>query len=350
MRALTITPGQANSLAVTDVADVTQSDDRLLVQGLLMGVCGTDHELNGGKYGWAPPGRSELIIGHESLGRVVAAPADSGFSEGDLIAGVVRRPDPVPCMACGHGAFDMCRNGQYTERGIKELDGFGSQMWDIEPAYAVPVRADVGESGVLIEPTSVVAKAWAEIEAVGERSWFAPQSVVISGAGPVGLLAALLGTQRELDVHVVDVVTDGPKPELVARLGATYHSDEFENVLREVRPDVVIDTTGLSALLAAAMRELTPYRITCLLGMHDAQRKTGIDLATWGKTTVLDNGVVVGSVNANVQHWQQAADALAAADPDWLRSLITRRVPLRSALEAFQRADGDVKVVIDLQD
>lgn len=349
MRALTIEPGRANSLAITDVPDLEQSANKLLVQGLLMGVCGTDHELNSGSYGWAPPGQTLLTLGHESLGRVLTAPADSGFAEGDLIAGVVRRPDPVPCMACAHGAFDMCRNGDYTERGIKELDGFGSQLWEIEPEYAVPVRAEVGESGVLIEPTSVVAKAWAQIEAVGERSWFAPQSVVISGAGPVGLLAALLGRQRELDVHVVDVVTGGPKPDLVARLGATYHSDDFGSVLSEVRPDIVIDTTGLSSLLAAAMREVTPYRITCLLGMHEPEEETGIDLATWGKSAVLDNAVVIGSVNANVQHWQHAADALAAADPDWLASLITRRVPLSRALEAFERQDGDVKVVIDLQ-
>jgi hypothetical protein len=67
----------------------------LLVQTLAMGICGTDVEIVSGRYGWPPPGRERLIIGHESLGRVLAAPEGSHFASGDLIVGVVRRPDPV---------------------------------------------------------------------------------------------------------------------------------------------------------------------------------------------------------------------------------------------------------------
>ena len=84
----------------------------LLVDGLALGVCGTDREIAAGEYGWAPPGRERLVIGHESLGRVREAPAGSGFEAGDLVVGVVRRPDPVPCGACARGEFDMCRNGR----------------------------------------------------------------------------------------------------------------------------------------------------------------------------------------------------------------------------------------------
>src|SRR4051812_32398746 len=99
MRALTVTPLHAGSLAVTDVPDPQPGDAELLVDGLAVGVCGTDKEIANGDYGWAPPGRERLIIGHESLGRVRAAPPDSGFAAGDLVVGVVRRPDPVPCGA-----------------------------------------------------------------------------------------------------------------------------------------------------------------------------------------------------------------------------------------------------------
>ncbi|XVU23001.1 alcohol dehydrogenase catalytic domain-containing protein [Actinoplanes sp. CA-054009] len=90
---------------------------------LALGICGTDREIAAGEYGWAPPGRDRLVLGHESLGRVRAAPAGSGFAPGDLIVGVVRRPDPQPCGACAHGDFDMCRNGRYTERGINKSTG-----------------------------------------------------------------------------------------------------------------------------------------------------------------------------------------------------------------------------------
>ena len=98
-----------------------------------MGICGTDVEIASGAYGWAPPGRERLVLGHESLGRVVDVRPHGGLQRGDLIVGIVRRPDPVPCANCAVGEWDMCRNGQYTERGIKQIDGFMSQRWRIEP-------------------------------------------------------------------------------------------------------------------------------------------------------------------------------------------------------------------------
>ncbi len=155
-------------------------------------MCGTDKEIAAGDYGWAPPGHERLVIGHESLGRVREAPSGSGFSAGDLVVGVVRRPDPEPCGACAHGEFDMGRNGRYTERGIKEIDGYASQAWRVEADYAVKLDPRLAEVGVLMEPTTVVAKAWDQIEKVGGRAWFEPRRVLVTGAGPIGLLAAML--------------------------------------------------------------------------------------------------------------------------------------------------------------
>src|SRR5919204_584312 len=99
------------------------------------------------------------IVGHENLGRVIESPPDSGLSAGDLVVGIVRRPDPVPCAACAAGEWDMCRNGRYTERGIKGRDGYCSDRYRIEPKFAVKVDPGLGELGVLLEPASVVAKA-----------------------------------------------------------------------------------------------------------------------------------------------------------------------------------------------
>ena len=97
MRALTVHPGQPNSIRLEDVPAPPQSDGTVLVRALALGICGTDREIIAGHYGWAPPGQQRLIIGHESLGRVEEAPAGCGISPGDLVVGIVRRPDPVPC-------------------------------------------------------------------------------------------------------------------------------------------------------------------------------------------------------------------------------------------------------------
>ncbi|MEV7009206.1 glucose 1-dehydrogenase [Streptosporangium sp. NPDC051022] len=346
MRALTVVPRHENSLAVTDIPEPDASEDDLLVEALAVGVCGTDREIASGDYGWAPPGRDRLVIGHESLGRVRRAPHDSGFSPGDLVTGVVRRPDPVPCPACAHGQFDMCRNGRYTERGIKELDGYASPLWRVEPGYAVRLDPALAEVGVLVEPASVVAKAWEQVERIGARAWFQPRTALITGAGPIGLLAALFGVQRGLDVHVLDRVTEGPKPDLVTDLGATYHCCDVAAATAGTRPDIVIEATGAGQVIFDAIDAIASYGVVCLTGVSSAGHRLTIDAGILNRDIVLENDVVVGSVNANLGHYTAAAEALAKADLEWLGRLISRRVPLERFAEAFTPGPDDVKLVI----
>jgi threonine dehydrogenase-like Zn-dependent dehydrogenase len=110
MRAITVSPGIANSARLDDILEPPLSDGAVLVRTVALGVCGSDREIISGAYGYAPPGQQRLVLGHESLGEVAAAPAESGLAPGDLVVGIVRRPDPVPCPACAVGEWDMCRN------------------------------------------------------------------------------------------------------------------------------------------------------------------------------------------------------------------------------------------------
>nr|WP_308250915.1 glucose 1-dehydrogenase [Nonomuraea rhizosphaerae] len=328
--------------------DPSPKPDELLVQGLALGVCGTDRELTAADLGW--PSERRLVLGHESLGRVLETPPGCGFSPGDLIVGVVRRPDPVPCPACARGESDMCRNGLYTERGIKALDGFGSELWTIEAAYAVPLDARLATVGMLLEPTSIVAKAWQQIERVGARAWSEPRTVLVTGAGPIGLLAALLGRQRGLDVHVLDRAPDGVKPALVSGLGGTYHSGSTLEAVGDLRPDVIIEATGAVRLVLEAMTRTAAAGIVCLAGVSAEGITIPADMGLVNRSLVLTNTVVFGSVNSSLPHYRDAAAALARADRGWLERLITRRVPLERAFDAFEPREDDVKVVIDLND
>jgi glucose 1-dehydrogenase len=321
----------------------------LLVDGLALGVCGTDREIVAGEYGWAPPGRERLILGHESLGRVRVAPQGSGFSEGDLVVGVVRRPDPEPCPACGVGEFDMCRNGRYTERGIKEIDGFAAERWTVEAQYAVKLDPGLERVGVLMEPTTIVAKAWDHIDRIGNRAYFAPQRALVTGAGSIGLLAALLATQRGFEVHVLDRSEDGPKPRLVQALGATYHTSDVQTIAAEAPPEVIIEATGAHQLVFDVMQHNAPAGIVCLTGVTPVGRHVTVDAGQLNRDIVLQNDVVFGSVNANLAHYELAAKALESADRDWLEQLITRRVPLERFEEALDSRSDDVKVVLELQ-
>jgi threonine dehydrogenase-like Zn-dependent dehydrogenase len=347
MRALTVKPGEAGSGRLDDVPEPPESDGEVLVETLAVGVCGTDADIVAGNYGWAPPGRDRLVLGHESLGRVKAAPAGSGFSEGDLVVGIVRRPDPVPCPACAEGEWDFCQNGQYTERGIKSHDGYCSERYRITPDFLVKVDPALGTLGVLLEPTSVVAKAWEQLEHIGGRSkGWSPKTAVVTGAGPIGLLAAMIGRQRGLDVHVIDQVTSGPKPDLVAGLGASYHTGAIGDAASSI--DIVVECTGVGSLVFDAMSAVASGGVVCLTGVSSGGRSISVDAGTLNRSMVLENETVVGSVNANRRHYEAAAKALAAADRSWLEGLISRRVPLEHWDQALRRSPDDVKVVIDV--
>jgi glucose 1-dehydrogenase len=344
MRAVTLRPREPGSLRLDDVPEPTGTGS-VVVRALAVGVCGTDRELIDGKYGEAVPGRDRLVLGHESLGRVVSAPSASGFNAGDFVVGIVRYPDPVPCQLCALGEWDMCRNGLYTERGIKQADGFAAELWASDPAFIVKVPATIGLAPVLLEPASVLAKAWEHIDVIGRRSQWMPRRVLVTGAGPVGLMAALMAMQRGLEVHVMDHNESGPKPRLVQRLGATHHAQfpSFE-------PDIVVECTGVPAVISEAVGAVAADGIVCLTGLSAGARGGSFDIAQLNQALVLENRVVFGSVNANLRHYRAGADALAAADRAWLDAIITRKVPLERWSEAYEKRRGDVKTVLLFED
>jgi threonine dehydrogenase-like Zn-dependent dehydrogenase len=155
--------------------------------------------------------------------------------------------------------------------------------------------------------------------------------------------------QRGLEVHVLDQVTDGPKPAVVEALGASYHHSSVEEIARVAEPDVVIEATGVPSLVFEAMANTAAFGVVCLTGVSTRGRTIPADVGRMNRDLVLENDVVVGSVNANLRHWASAAQALAAADRDWLARLVTRRVPLERYAEALERHDDDIKVVLTLR-
>ena len=348
MKAITVEPHTPGSARLENMPEPDARDGSILVEAVAVGVCGTDVEIVEGKYGWAPQGKQRLVLGHESLGRVIDPGPSGSFKKGDLLAGIVRRPDAVPCPSCAVGEWDMCRNGQYTERGIKQIDGFMSERWRIEPEYAVKIDGALGLLGVLLEPTTVVTKAWEQVSAVGHRAYWEPQTVLVTGAGPIGLLAALIGKQRGLDVHVLDRIESGPKPDLVRDLGATYHMGAVSGV--GFQPDVIIECTGVGQLIADSIQAVAPGGVVCLTGVGSGGRTVGLTTADVASNVVLRNNVVVGSVNANKRHWYKAGQVLAKADRAWLACLVTRREPPEQFMRALQRQPNDIKVVVQFSE
>ena len=348
MKAITVEPGKQGSVQLEDIAEPDLSNGTMLVEAIATGICGTDVEIVEGKYGWAPQGKSRLVLGHESFGRVIDPGPTTAFNKGDLVVGIVRRPDPVPCSNCAVGEWDMCRNGLYKERGIKEIDGYMSERWRIEPEYALKVDPALGILGVLHETATVLAKAWEMVKSIGQRAYWEPRNVLVTGAGPIGLLAALGGVELGLDVHVLDRATSGPKPGLVKDLGATYHSSAISNI--GFKPDVVIECTGAGQVIADAITNVGSGGIVCLTGVGKGGAAPDWAIADIAAATVLQNNVIVGSVNANKRHWYKAGLALSKADRKWLERLITRREKPENFQQVLYRQPGDIKNIIQFSD
>ena len=347
MRAITAVPGRRGSVGVEDVPEPAEQDGGVLVRGRLIGVCGTDREIVEGAYGEPPPGERKLIIGHEGLGEVLEAPARLGL-RARRPRGQHRPPPrsgPVPGVrrrASGTCAATTASPNAGSSGAMGSAASCGasnpSSRWLIPPA--------LGELGVLLEPASVLAKAWDQVDRISERAFFLRGRALVTGVGPIGLLACLLGVQRGYEVHAVDVATEGLKRDLVEGLGAHYHAGDAADLDADV--DVVIECTGLGAVGRAAGQKVASGGIMCLTGIMDADPQLDVDATALNRRMVLHNQLLFGTVNAGRRHWAQAADALAAADPAWLRAMITRRVPLTRWDEALDRQPDDIKVVVEL--
>jgi glucose 1-dehydrogenase len=342
-----VIPGKAGSGELQERPAPPSTEGKLRVRAIAVGVCGTDREIIQGTYGEAPEGEERLILGHESLGRVLEAPPGSGFREGDWVVGIVRHPDPVPCAHCAVGEWDMCSNGRYLEHGIKGLHGFASEEYLLETAFAVKTDPGLGELAVLLEPSSIVAKAWEHIDHIGRRALYQPRRALITGAGPIGLLAALQGVQRGLEVHVLDRNTSGPKPRIVRALGAIYNSGDLESLCQE--SDVILECTGAASLIFKVIEHAGPNGIVCLTGVSSRGSMVRVDAGALNRELVLENTVVFGSVNANRRHCDTAARSLVNAPREWLEQLISRRVPVARWADALERLPGDVKTLLVFQ-
>lgn len=349
MRALTIS---AAGPGIAELAEPVPSGRDLVVDGLLLGVCGTDRSLVARGPDRLPSGQDFLILGHESLGRVRAAPEGSRFAPGDLVTALVRRPDPVPCAACAAGELDLCDNGLLVERGIRGQHGYGAERYLLDEQYAVRVNHDgdqgngLGLLGVLVEPASIVAKAFERIDQAVRRT---TGRALIFGAGPIGLLAALLARHRDYDVHVVDQVDAGPKVQQCKGIGATYHqgSDELTGTF-----DAIVECSG--AFTAATVKLLSRGGAACYIAhahphATDAHgRNAAVDTGELSGLLVGGNQAIFGIHSSSRAHFDTAQAELEQTDRDWLRGLITSTVDLDDFRSGLRVGPDVIKTVIRL--
>jgi threonine dehydrogenase-like Zn-dependent dehydrogenase len=179
-----------------------------------------------------------------------------------------------------------------------------------------------------------------------DRTGVPPKTALVTGAGPIGLLAALGCSQYGLETHVVDIVESGPKPALVRDLGAHYHAGSAADL--DISAEVIIECTGLGQVLRAAGSRAAPGAVIALTGISSLATGAEFDFSVLNKRLVLGNIVLFGSVNSARSHYERAANVLAQADRAWLTRLISRRVTAENWHDAVERRPDDVKVVLEI--
>jgi threonine dehydrogenase-like Zn-dependent dehydrogenase len=359
MRALAVFPTR-RELRVIDVPAPTLTSDReVLVRVRQVGICGTDREIASFHYGFAPPGSDALVLGHEALGEVIeTGAAVRTLKPGDLVAITVRRPClEDTCPACRAERQDFCVSGRYRERGIREADGFMTELIVEEERYLVRVPPTLADVGVLVEPLTVAAKGSLELGTILRRFPWEPMGVraLVLGAGPIGLLAAMMLEARHIQTWVYSrEPKNSPRAELVRAFGGNYVSggDTPPSELASIGPfDLVFEAVGNAKVAFAALDALAPNGVCILSGIPGGQSPFEIDLNGIMRNIVLKNQTIFGTVNASRSTFEASVRQLEqfmAIFPDAVQQLITHKVSLEEAPALLREPGGGIKQVVVL--
>lgn len=297
-----------------EVVDRPEPADGETVQVAVAGICGSDLHLIA--FGPLP-----VTLGHEVAGRL---------ADGTPVAVWPARPCGT-CDRCTAGTTTQCRRGAATDYGIGADGGMADRM-AVDPANVFPLPAGVRVGdGALVEPLACCVHAFRRAHVPrGDR-------VAVIGAGTIGLASAAVA--RSLDCPV-DVLARHPAQQDAARaIGAgTAPAGEY---------DVVVDAAGTSGAIAQGLARLRPGGTLVLVASH------------WEPVefpqlfTAREPTIVTALMHGDAEHGHDmdVAARILADQPEIPRALITHRLPLDRAADAFRiaadRASGAIKVVLE---
>jgi len=364
VKAIAVYPGRPQSAHLAEVREPRVSDvpdgRGILVQVLRVGVDGTDKEINAAEYGRAPEGEDFLVIGHESLGRVleVGANVPDTIRPGDYVVATVRRPGTSVYGRIG--LQDFTTDDVYYERGINLLHGYLTERYVEDARYIVRLPDSLAEVGVLLEPMTVAQKGVNQAYEIQRRlRVWEPRRAAVLGSGTIGLLAALAMRLRGLEVTCYSLPR-APylNSALIEALGGRYVSSQ-ETLLGGASADrgpfdLIMDATGFSPLIWEAAEVLGKNGVLVLSSITGGDRKAEINSDRINQSFVLGNKVMVGTVNASPADFRSGVDDLIKAQavfPGWLDQLLT--TPVRGLerygemFDHLERGDG-IKVYVDV--
>ena len=298
------------------------ADGEALVAIEACGFCGSDLNILAGTH---PRARAPLTVGHELAGRIVQIKDDAtGLDVGDRVV-VFPLITCGKCYACTHGQSHVCR--QLRLFGI-DADGGMAQFAKLPVSALVPLPAEMPyEVGALVEPLAVV------VHGISRIPYDDVEIAVVLGAGPIGLLTALVAKARGIPkVLVSDPLLH--RRELAEQLGlhAVAAGGELHSLVMELS-----DNNGADVIYECAGHPSAAVEMTALARSRGAI----INLGVFKKPVEIDMQVVnfkeLEVFGSRVYAREDFEEALRLAPLLPLQALITRTFPLDQAETALQQ-------------
>jgi L-iditol 2-dehydrogenase len=267
MKSIVLSPlpgGHGFAPKTVDLEEPRAGEGELVVDMQACGLCGTDVEKIRGEYTASMP-----VIGHEAVGAVREAGAGvQGLRAGDRVFPHHHVPD-YSCYLCKSGNETMCK--EYRTSNISP-GGFSERIlvprWNVESGGVLKVPDAMGwDVAALIEPLACCVRAVRKVHVEpGE-------SVLVAGAGPVGMMHTLLLSPVGSKVVVSDV--SEKRLRLAERSGASVVVDASKSDVPEVAAretggrgvDVAIVASGSKAAILQALRSVRKGGRVCLFGV-----------------------------------------------------------------------------------
>jgi (R,R)-butanediol dehydrogenase/meso-butanediol dehydrogenase/diacetyl reductase len=309
-------------LEALEIPAPTPGEGEALIAVEACGFCGTDLSIVGGTH---PRAKAPLTLGHEICGRIVEiASNESGLAVGDC---VVVYPLIVcgECYACTHDNAHVCRSLRLF--GI-DVDGGMAEYVKLPVSSLMKLPAGIpARIGALIEPLAVA------VHGVSQASLEGVELAVVMGAGPIGLMTALVAKARGVPrVLISDVRLS--RLELAASIGlhAVAAGDELRSVVmafsKQNGADLVFECTGAPA----AGREMTALT---------RSKGTIVNLGVFKKPVEIDMQAInfkeIQVLGSRVYRREDFEVAIELAMRLPLQRIVTQTFALHEVATAFQR-------------
>ncbi|MEM9427144.1 MAG: L-idonate 5-dehydrogenase [Pseudomonadota bacterium] len=328
----------AKDLRIEDRPEPSPGKGEVLIDMARGGICGSDlHYYQHGGFGTVRL-REPMILGHEVAGHVAALGADvNGLEVGQLVAVSPSRPCGT-CQYCVAGQQNHCLNMRFygSAMPFPHIQGAFSERLVADASQCVPADGLTSEEAAMAEPLSVV------LHAARLAGSLAGKRVLVTGCGPIGLLAVLVArAYGAVEVAATDITA------FTLDMAQTVGADSTVNVADTpdgLTPytndkghfDLLFECSGAASALASAVPAMRPGATVMQLGL-------GGDMTLPMQAMTARELVLKGSFRFH-HEFPLAVEMMQKGRID-VKPLITETHPLSDAIDAFERAADRTRAI-----